>query len=201
MNLARYILKKAGWSFVINIPPTPKCLICVAPHTSNWDFIVGEIGIRAAGMKAGFLMKSTWFFFPLGCLMRAIGGIPVYRATKAENKTEDKANGVQECKRNGVTQAVVEEFGKRDALAIAVTPEGTRSRNPNWHKGLLVMAAEAKVPIVLAYFDYRAKVACIDKFFEPTGDLETDLVLIKRYYKSLDIEARYPRLFDTGLPD
>ena len=76
MNLSGWILKKTGWTFKVNLTMPDKCIIVIAPHTSNWDFILGELGIHSVGMKAGFLMKDTWFFFPLGYLMKALGGIP-----------------------------------------------------------------------------------------------------------------------------
>lgn len=71
-----------GWSVDISVPDFPKAIICVAPHTSNWDFIMGELAIRSVGRKAGFMMKSSWFFFPLGYLLRAIGGVPVHRGRR-----------------------------------------------------------------------------------------------------------------------
>ena len=204
MNLAGYILGKAGWRFEVNLPLPPQCLICVAPHTSNWDFIVGELGIRSVGMKAGFLMKSTWFFFPLGSLLRAIGGIPVHRSSKAQAKLEqkgisleplEKINGVD---RHHVTQNLVKEFARHKTLAVAVTPEGTRSINPHWHKGVLVIAQQAQVPIILAYFDYKRKVACLDRTFTPIGDMEADMLAIKRYYQDHG-HAKFPEKFTTGL--
>ena len=79
MNPARIILRMAGWSVHCSVPDYPKCIICVAPHTSNWDFIVGKLAYASLGRKAGFLMKQSWFFWPLGCLWRAIGGVPVPR--------------------------------------------------------------------------------------------------------------------------
>ena len=79
MNFSGWILKKAGWTFKVNLTMPDKCIIVIAPHTSNWDFILGELGIHSVGMKAGFLMKDTWFFFPLGYLLRGLGGIPVNR--------------------------------------------------------------------------------------------------------------------------
>ena len=79
MNLCQLLLKIAGWTVDVTVPDYPKCIICVAPHTSNWDFILGKLAYGAVGRKAGFLMKSSWFFFPLGCIFRAIGGIPVSR--------------------------------------------------------------------------------------------------------------------------
>jgi 1-acyl-sn-glycerol-3-phosphate acyltransferase len=179
MNFAGFLLKKAGWKFVINIPPTPKCIICVAPHTSNWDFILGELCIRSRKMKASFLMKEAWFFFPLGCLLRGIGGIAVSKS------------------HSDVTQNVVDEINNRKEIAVAVTPEGTRSLNANWHHGFLYMAAEAKVPLVLAYIDYKQKVVCFGKIYQMTGDIDADMTAIKQYYKNFT--GRYPEKFTTGL--
>ena len=63
MNLAARILKWKHWNFKLNTEIPDKCVICVAPHTSNWDFILGELCIRSIGKTASFLMKKTWFFF------------------------------------------------------------------------------------------------------------------------------------------
>lgn len=186
MKFAHLLLHKLGWSFKVNIPATKKCVICVAPHTSNWDFLVGELAIRSAGLSAGFLMKSAWFFFPLGYLLKAIGGVPVYRGKKGEGK-------------GSLTDSLVKAYASADSLAIAVTPEGTRSLNKNWHKGALVVATEANVPLILAYIDYKNKVACLDKVFTPTGDFDADLDTILRYYKDKGYMARYPEKFSTGL--
>lgn len=186
MGFARFLLHKCGWDFKVNIPPTPKCVICVAPHTSNWDFIVGELAIRAAGLTSGFLMKKAWFFFPLGCLLRAIGGVPVDRGKKRKGQSS-------------ITESLVEAYSRADSLAVAVTPEGTRSLNANWHKGAIVIAKGANVPIVLAYIDYKNKVACLDKVMTPTGDLDADFATLLDYYKDKRYMARYPEKFDTGL--
>ena len=66
MNLAGLILRAAGWHVNITVPPYPRSVICVAPHTSNWDFVLGKLAYASVGRKAGFLMKESWFFFPLG---------------------------------------------------------------------------------------------------------------------------------------
>ena len=105
MNLSGWILKKAGWTFQVNLTMPDKCIIVIAPHTSNWDFILGELGIHSVGMKAGFLMKDTWFFFPLGPMLKALGGIPVNRR-----------------QHGNLTQSIVEAFNTTPKLAIGVTP-------------------------------------------------------------------------------
>ena len=176
MNLYRWLLHRAGWMFVMNIPSPEKCVVCVAPHTSNWDFVIGELGSRSMGYKASFLMKDTWFFFPLGALMRRLGGIPVKQHTHTN-----------------VSEQVVEAFNSHDRLWVAVTPEGTRSPNPHWHKGFLHIAQDAGVPLALAYIDYRTKTACIDRFFEMTGNVDADMQRIKEYYSHY--QGRFPEKF------
>ena len=71
-----------GWRTNVTVPHRDKCIICVAPHTSNWDFILGELYYGAIGRKASFLMKKEWFFWPLGYFFRWLGGFPVYRIKK-----------------------------------------------------------------------------------------------------------------------
>ena len=174
------LFKKMGWTVDVTEKHPEKYIICLAPHTSNWDFILGELGIHSVGMKAGFLMKDTWFFFPLGYLLRSLGGIPVNRR-----------------QHGNLTQSIVEAFNTTPKLAIGVTPEGTRSANPHWHKGAIYLARDAQVPLVLAYFDYSNKVVCIDKEFELSDDADADLLRIKQYYQPF--KGRYPEKFDTGL--
>lgn len=188
MRLTQVIFKRLGWDFKVNVSvnDAKKCVICVAPHTSNWDFIIGELAIRSAGLKAGFLMKSTWFFFPLGILLKAIGGVPVHRGKSKDGK-------------GSITESLTKAYAQSETLAIAVTPEGTRSKNPNWHKGALVIAAEAKVPLILAYIDYQNKIACLDKVLTPTGDLQADLNTILRYYHDKGYMAKFSEKFSTGL--
>ena len=73
------LYKKMGWTTDIKVEHPAKYIICLAPHTSNWDFIIGLLFSRAEDMKINFLMKKEWFFWPLGTLFRHLGGIPVNR--------------------------------------------------------------------------------------------------------------------------
>ena len=179
MNLARRLLKWMGWGVEVSVPDLPKAIICVAPHTSNWDFLIGELAIRAVGRKAGFMMKSSWFFFPLGCLFKALGGIPVKRRNKHRS----------------LVDVMVQRFNSEERLVVAITPEGTRSRTATWHTGFLRIAREANVPIMLAVIDFRMKKAIINDMFIPTGDTEADMRVIKQYYKPFT--GRHPENFTT----
>ncbi|MDE5643792.1 MAG: 1-acyl-sn-glycerol-3-phosphate acyltransferase [Muribaculaceae bacterium] len=177
MNLAARILRLAGWTLNVSVPDYPRCIICVAPHTSNWDFVIGKLAYAAIGRKAGFLMKKSWFFWPMGCLFRAIGGIPV----------APKGSG------GDLTATLIERFKNSSRLTLAITPEGTRSRNPQWRTGFLRIAYGAGIPIVLAAIDFSTKSIFLDRTFTPTGNLETDMQAIKQYYRPF--KGKYPEKF------
>lgn len=52
-----------GWKKDITQEHPDKYIICLAPHTSNWDFIIGQLFAMAEGMHTNFLMKKEWFFW------------------------------------------------------------------------------------------------------------------------------------------
>lgn len=178
MKLARLILRLFGWSVSITVPDYPKCIICVAPHTSNWDFVLGKLAYAAVGRHAGFLMKEAWFFFPMGMFFRALGGIPV-----------PKKRG------SSLVDAVVDKFRSSSRMAVAITPEGTRSRTSQWRTGFLHIARKADVPIVLGVLDFPSKRIMINEEFHPSGDIEADMRAIKSFYKPF--QGKYPDKFTT----
>lgn len=177
MKISRWILKIVGWKTVFSIDKISKSVICVAPHTSNWDFFIGKLYYSAVGGgKVSFLMKKSWFFFPVGNILKAIGGVPIDRS-----------------KRNSTTAQMVDEFNKRDVFRLAITPEGTRKLNENWKMGFYYIAKGANVPIELAYIDYKKKEAGITEIFHPTDNEQADIEHIKSFYKN--VTPRFPKQF------
>ena len=70
-----------GWKVVGPVPAIPKYLIVVAPHTSNWDFLVGVLFRNYMdGFDPKYLAKKELFVWPLGYFFRALGGFPVERS-------------------------------------------------------------------------------------------------------------------------
>ena len=180
MNLWKRYLDCRGWRVEITAPRRDKCVICVAPHTSNWDFILGLAAYRSLGRGANFLMKKFWFFFPLKYLLTALGGIPV-----------------PSVKGSDLTAAIIRDFDRREYMNLAVTPEGTRSRTSKWRRGFLFIAYGAKVPLQLGVIDYKNKVIRIADEYPLTGDVDHDLEGIKRYYADAADCATYPHTFTT----
>jgi len=158
------ILKLMGWRIHEQQPDgVRKAVMCVAPHTSNWDFVIGKIAFGYYGIPTKFLIKKELFFFPLGILLRRLGGIPVDRK-----------------KKTNLTDQAVEYFNQYDDIFLVFTPEGTREYNPEWKKGFYHIAERAGVPIYLGFIDYKNKTGGFDGKFEPTGDVDGDILEIKR---------------------
>ena len=40
-GIGRAMLSTGGWKFEGSVPDEPKFVLIIAPHTSNWDFVVG----------------------------------------------------------------------------------------------------------------------------------------------------------------
>ena len=175
-KLSLWIFKLLGWKTIVEVGEPMKSVICVAPHTSNWDFFIGKLTYWSLGRKSHFLMKKSWFFFPIGNFLRSMGGVPIDRS-----------------KRTSVTQQMVDEFNKYDYFHLAITPEGTRSLVTKWKMGFYYIALEAKVPIQLAYIDYKKKEMGIKKILIPTGDEDLDMEIIRAYYDG--VTARFPEKF------
>ena len=173
--ISKKLLSLFKWELDTSIELPKKCVVCIAPHTSNWDFIVGILFKYATNLQASFFMKKEWFRFPLSIIMKLLGGIPIDRS-----------------KKNNVTDIIAEEFNKRDSLIIGLTPEGTRSLNYEWKKGFYYIAQKANVPIVLAYIDFKKKKVGYNKLLIPTN-YEDDIIMIKKYYSN--INAKYPETF------
>lgn len=176
VKLSKFVLKLMGWKIGKVLPEIPKCVIAVAPHTSNSDFIIGKLAYTAIGRTANFLIKKSWFVFPFNHLFNSIGGIPVDRD-----------------RRTSITEKMAVEFEKRDKFQLALTPEGTRKRVNKWKKGFYFIALNAKVPIVLVALDYGTKTVSFLDTFYPTGDIEGDIQIIRSKYNN--VEARHPEQF------
>lgn len=175
-KLSRWILRIAGWSINITVDEPPKSVVCVAPHTSNWDFIIGKLSYWALKRESSFMIKKSWFVFPFNYIFDAMGGVPIERNKKTT-----------------VTDQIAERFRQSDSFHIAITPEGTRSLVKRWKMGFYQIALKANVPIQLAYIDYKKKEMGITEIFIPTGDEKADLKYIRSFYKN--VHARFPEQF------
>lgn len=180
-KFCRWLLyRRLGWTKDVTVDHPDKYIICLAPHTSNWDFVLGQLYASAEGLRINFLMKKEWFFWPLGPLFRHMGGIPVYRS-----------------KHTSMTERLAEEARKARRFALCITPEGTRSLNPEWKRGFYYIALKARIPVLLYGADYEKKLIKCTRSLIPTDeDSDKTMAEIKTYYK--DFKGKHPENFTVG---
>ena len=173
------LYKHLGWKKDITIPHPDKYIICLAPHTSNWDFMLGRLYAGAEGLKINFLMKKEWFFWPLGVLFKKWGGIPVWRS-----------------KSMSMTDVLAQTAQQSSSFKLCITPEGTRSLNPEWKKGFYYIAHKAGLPILLYGIDYERKLIQCTQCIIPDGNIDAQMKTIKSYFK--DFKGKHPEKFSIG---
>ncbi len=179
-KICRWILYRVlGWTKEVTIDHPDKCIICVAPHTTNWDLLIGQLYAHAEGWQVNFLMKKEWFFWPLGPIFRYLGGIPVFRS-----------------KHTHMTDALAETARKADRITLCITPEGTRSLNSDWKKGFYYIARGAEIPILLYGIDYNKKLIKCTQQIVPNGNIDDQMKEIKLYFK--DFKGKHPEKFTIG---
>ena len=159
------MLSVLGWKVEGEVPNLPKLVIGVAPHTSNWDFIVGVAAMFALDLRIEFLGKHTLFRGPLGAFMRWIGGIPV-----------DRSNP------QGVVDEAIAAFARVDQRLLAIAPEGTRKGAARFKSGFLRIAHGAGVPVVLAALDYGARCVRFGPTFTPGADIESERLRAEAHF-------------------
>ena len=163
--LGHGVLSLMGWSVTGEIPNIRKLVIIAAPHTSNWDFVVGVAAKLALRLDVMWLGKDTLFRGPLGSLMRRLGGRPVDRSSSHD-----------------VVKDVVQEFERRERLVLALAPEGTRKRVERWRTGFYHIAHNARVPIVPVALNFGEKEIQIGAPFTTTGDVDADIRALQQRF-------------------
>lgn len=173
-SLSRGILAIFGWKASKSVTLTNKCVLIGAPHTTNWDFPLTLLALSSMGVKFNWAAKHTLFFWPLGTLMKALGGMSV-----------DRRRGAS------FLEGILARFASQERLVLAIAPEGTRAKSAHWKAGFYTIAHQAGVPIGLGYIDYARKVVGLEKIMHASGDLQADLDIIRAYYH--DRVGKYPQ--------
>ena len=172
-GFAAFVLRLIGWRTVYTLPPGPKSVVIVYPHTSNWDFPIGMLFKMRHSVDLHWAGKDTLFRSPTGWFFRKLGGVPINRREAT-----------------GMIRQLVETYAQRDRFCICIAPEGTRSKSDHWKTGFYRLALETGLPLGLGFIDYRQKCAGIDRWVTLSGDEAADLALLRAYYA--DKVGRYP---------
>jgi 1-acyl-sn-glycerol-3-phosphate acyltransferase len=163
---SRGALALMRWRLAGGVPPIPKFVAIVAPHTSNWDFPLGVLVMFALDLRVHWFGKASLFRSPLGPLFRRLGGRPVNR---------ERPEGVVE------QMAAIVRAEPRFILALA--PEGTRKRVHHWRTGFYRIAERAGIPIVPVSFDWSRREVTIGAPMQPTGHLAADVAALQANYR------------------
>lgn len=175
--LSKFIFWIMGWEVIGSLNYPKKCIVIAAPHTSNWDFLIGRCYGYICGITPKYLIKSSFFVPVLGAFFKWNGGIPVYRNTK-----------------HNVVEQLAERFNSTDDLILGIAPEGTRSRVEKWKTGFYHIANNANLPILLLAMDYKNKKVGIINQFIPADDIEKDMLFIQEQFKN--IEGKIPEKYN-----
>jgi 1-acyl-sn-glycerol-3-phosphate acyltransferase len=172
-GLSRLLLRALGWRIDGAAIAPRKSVVITANHTSNWDVLFGLLLASACGIKGHAVAKASLCRGVLAPFTRWFGFIPVDRSVST-----------------GFVEQVVTVFAGTEKLHLAFAPDGTRGHAPYWRTGFYQVACQARVPIVLMYFDYPRKLCGFGPALMPTGDLEADLAAIREFYA--DKRGLYP---------
>lgn len=166
--LSKIIFWLMGWQIIGASDYPKKCIVVAAPHTSNWDFLIGRCYGYILGITPKYLIKSELFVPFLGNLIKWNGGIPVYRKSH-----------------NNIVDQIVTRFNNTDELILGIAPEGTRKRVDRWKTGFYHIARNSRIPILLMAIDYETKKVGIIDSITPTIDIEKDMLFIQEKYKNI----------------
>lgn len=162
----RLVLRsRSDWKVLGPMPDVPKAVLIAAPHSSNWDGILGIAAAFAIGIRPSWMGKHTLFRWPVKRLMVALGGI----ATERESA-------------HGAVEQMTEQMRRAERMWIMLAPEGTRRKVAKWRTGFWHIAHNAQVPIIPAYIDYPSKTFGFGPPMATTGDIQADFQKLMAFY-------------------
>lgn len=168
------VLNILGWHITGQLPQKSKFVVAVAPHTSNWDFVVGIAAMLAMNLRIRFLGKKAIFIWPFKSLLKRWGGIAIDRNSK-----------------HGVVGQMVQQFTHREQFILALAPEGTRSKTKEWKSGFLQIAYQANVPVVPVSLDFAQKQIKFNPAIDISENIDLELSNFKKLFR--DVCAKNPQ--------
>lgn len=183
--IASFVLWITGWKIKLegDFHNLDRCILVVAPHTSNWEFVLGILAYWKFGKPLKLIIKDAHTKAWYGGLIRKLGGI-----------------GIDRSQRNNLVAFVTNLFQK-ESFSLVITPEGTRSKVSKWRMGFYHMALGAQVPIVLGAGDFKDKIIYIGKkiSLEDLQERSQESIMgeLQNYYKK--ITPKYPEQWNPKI--
>lgn len=164
--LSKISLKIIRWRVEGSLPTDhKKYVLIVAPHTSNWDFILFIFTVSVLRLQPSVLIKHTLFIGPLGWFLRYCGAIPVNRKQVGSLVTY-----------------ISDIYAAKEEFVLIITPEGTRSPNAKWKRGFHHVATTAGVPILVVYVDSARRKIGVEGLMQPSEDIDADIQTLKTFF-------------------
>lgn len=170
------MFRALGWRVEGSAPLLDKYVLIAAPHTSNWDLLFMLAAGAQLRVRTAWMGKHTLFRWPLGSLLRALGGIPV-----------DRSRPNEAVMRTGAA------IRRAERIVVAIPPEGTRKRTEYWKSGFYHIAQSAQVPIVLTYLDYGRKCAGFGPVLDSSLPVKVLMAEAREFYRT--ITPKHPDRF------
>lgn len=180
--ICKLMLRLGKWECIGPAPiPVKNCIFLEAPHTSIWDFAIGYFYYRSHGGHLKTMIKKEAFFFPFGCILRALGAFPIDRKNSASTIT-----------------SIIHEMNSSDKpFHLAICPEGTRKAVHKWKTGYHTIARQVGIPVYVTYVDWGHRKVGIVGEVELTDNARADTDRIQKIYEDLNLIPLHPENYAT----
>ncbi|MBO7366649.1 MAG: 1-acyl-sn-glycerol-3-phosphate acyltransferase [Bacteroidales bacterium] len=175
-----FLLKTMGWTSDTGPAPEKKCILLGVPHTSIWDFIISYLFYRQYGIQAKCMIKKELFFWPLGPVIKAMGGVP----TDRKNATT-------------LVKSIITAMEEDEMFHLAIAPEGTRKPVKRWKTGYHLISRAVDCPVYLCYFNWGTKHIGLGPKVDLTDDAKADTEKIQALYEEMHLVGKHPKNYIT----
>ena len=158
-----------GWKIEGRIPfETKRLLLVLLPHTSNWDFVIGMMFLKAEKLDVILYGKDEFYIWPLIYGYKLFNVVPIKRNQK-----------------NNFVEEAAKSYDNGAELWTAMAPEGTRSHMDHLKSGYYYFAKAAKVPLLTVGLDFKKKALIIEPQREILDSFEEDSARLIQFSRSI----------------
>lgn len=161
--IARTLMRWTRWRKVGSAPRTG--IFIGAPHTSNWDWVLTLLVLWSDHVSPRILIKRELFWWPLGPVLRALGGIPTDRGS-----------------RGGLVERLVAMARGAEDFVLVIAVDGTRKKTDHWKSGFYRLSQATGLPITLGFVDGPTRSAGLGPTMHLSGDVRADMDVIRAFY-------------------
>ncbi|MBQ3996673.1 MAG: 1-acyl-sn-glycerol-3-phosphate acyltransferase, partial [Bacteroidales bacterium] len=131
-------------------------------------------------IKAKCMIKKELFFWPLGPVIKAMGGVP----TDRKNATT-------------LVKSIITAMEEDEMFHLAIAPEGTRKPVKRWKTGYHLISRAVDCPVYLCYFNWGTKHIGLGPKVDLTDDAKADTEKIQALYEEMHLVGKHPKNYIT----